>query len=259
MSLLPTIFISHGAPSLILEKDETTEFFTALGKKISQPEGIICISAHWETLEPLVTFNPQSQTIYDFFGFPEALYQLNYPATGSEIFANQVIAALANAGFPAQLHSSRGFDHGVWVPLKLMYPEADIPVIQLSLQPRQNAEYHWKIGQALQKLRQNGVLILGSGSATHNLHGFRHYGKDSAPSDYALSFDQWLVHAIENGDRQTLLNYEQTAPEAQLNHPTPEHFLPLFVAMGAAAQPQGKRIHHAFTYGTLSMAAFEWQ
>ncbi|QUS61128.1 class III extradiol ring-cleavage dioxygenase [Synechocystis sp. PCC 7338] len=259
MTRLPTIFISHGAPSLILEKDQTTEFFAELGRKISQPEGIICISAHWESPEPLVAFNPQCQTIHDFLGFPEALYQLQYSATGSEVFANQAIAALKFAGFAAKLHPLRGFDHGVWVPLKLMYPEANIPVIQLSLQPNQNAEYHWKMGQALQDLRQKGILILASGSATHDLQGFRHYPKDADPLDYALSFDQWLVDAIENGNHQALLNYKQTAPEAQRNHPTAEHLLPLFVAMGAATQSPGKRIHHGFTYGTLSMAAFQWE
>lgn len=259
MALLPTIFVSHGAPSLILEKDQTTQFFAELGTKLPRPRGIICISAHWESPEPLVTFNLQRQTIYDFFGFPEALYQLEYPATGSNIFADQAIAALRTANFAAQLHPSRGFDHGVWVPLKLMYPEVDIPVIQLSIQSNQSAEYHWEIGQGLRKLRENGILILASGSATHNLQGFRHYPKDSVPLDYALNFDQWLVNAIEAGDRQTLLNYKEIAPEAQRNHPTPEHFLPLFVAMGAADQPQGQRIHQAFTYGTLSMAAFQWQ
>lgn len=259
MALTPTLFVSHGAPSLILEKDETTQFFTELSSILPPLNGIICISAHWESPQPLVTFNPLRKTIYDFSGFPEALYQVEYPATGSEGLANQAIAALKTANFPAQLQPTRGFDHGVWVPLKLMYPAANIPVIQLSIQSSQNAEYHWQMGRALRQLREDDILILASGSATHDLQGFRHYRQDAAPLDYALHFDQWLVNAIETGDRQTLLNYEQTAPEARHNHPTPEHFLPLFVAMGAADQAQGQRLHQGFTYGTLSMAAFLWQ
>lgn len=258
MTKLPSLFVSHGAPSLVLDNDASTQFFQALGQQYPQPAGIICISAHWETPQLLLTGNPQRTTIYDFAGFTESLYQITYPATGSPALLNKVAKALSIKNLPVKINERRGFDHGVWVPLKLMYPHADIPVVQLSVLPRESPEYHYQIGEALRSLREENILILASGSATHNLQEFRVREKDAAPLAYAVAFENWLVAAVEEGDRATLLDYEKGAPEAQRNHPTPEHFLPLFVALGASTKSTGKQIHQGFTYGALSMSAFAW-
>lgn len=259
MTKLPSLFVSHGAPSLVLENDDSTRFFQTLGQQYPNPAGIVCISAHWETPQLLLTGNPQRTTIYDFASFPEPLYRVTYPATGSPALLNKVSKALHTENLSVKINGQRGFDHGVWVPLKLMYPNADIPVVQLSVLPRESPEYHYQLGQALRSLREENILILASGSATHNLLEFRVREKDADPLDYAVAFEHWLIKAVETGDRQTLLNYEKVAPEAKRNHPTPEHFLPLFVALGASTEPQGKHIHQGFTYGALSMSAFSWE
>ncbi|AFY39300.1 Extradiol ring-cleavage dioxygenase class III protein subunit B [[Leptolyngbya] sp. PCC 7376] len=258
MANLPSLFVSHGAPSLILENDATTQFFRNLGKQYPNPAGIVCISAHWESPQLLLTSNPRRETIYDFSGFPKELYEVTYPATGSPELLDKIATALNTSDFPVRINERRGFDHGVWVSLKLMYPNADIPIVQLSVLPKESPEHHFQIGQALRSLREENILIIASGSATHNLREFRVQAKEAEPLDYAVAFDQWLVQAIEKGDRQSLFDYENTAPEAKRNHPTPEHFLPLFVALGAATESTGEQIHQRFTYGALSMSAFLW-
>ena len=258
MAKFPSLFVSHGAPSLILENDATTQFFQKLGQQYPNPAGIVCISAHWESSQLLLTGNPKRETIYDFSGFSKELYEVTYPATSSSELLAQVSNALNTANFPVKINERRGFDHGVWVPLKLMYPNADIPIVQLSVLPKELPEHHYKVGQALRSLREQNILIIASGSATHNLREFRVQAKDVEPLDYAAAFDEWLVEAVEEGDRQTLFEYEKLAPEAKRNHPTPEHFLPLFVALGSATELKGERIHQGFTYGALSMSAFAW-
>ena len=212
MVTLPSLFVSHGAPSLILDNDATTAFFRKLGAKYQKPDGIVCISAHWESPQLLLTANPQRETIYDFYGFPQPLYEITYPGTGSTGLVEQVTTALNTGNLSVKVNDKRGFDHGVWVPLKLMYPNADIPIVQLSVLPRESASYHYEIGQALGSLREQNILIFASGSATHNLSEFRRQTKDAEPLDYAVAFDQWLVEKIESGDRQSLLNYANVAP-----------------------------------------------
>lgn len=254
---LPALFISHGAPTVIIDDCSTRDFLQQLGGTIGRPKGIVCVSAHWTTAEPCVTMHPSPPTIHDFGGFPDELYDLTYPAPGNPLLAKRVQTLLRAQGITADKDTSRGYDHGAWAPLMLMYPEADIPVIQLSVQPHLGPEHHLAMGRALQPLRDEGVLILASGSATHNLRDFFGRKLDEEPLPYAHEFAEWLKDAVVNGDTGALLDYLHQEPQALRNHPTPEHFLPLFVTLGTGGA--GRVIHDAYTYGFLSMASFIWE
>ncbi|NVO00733.1 MAG: dioxygenase [Geobacteraceae bacterium] len=253
----PALFVPHGAPTLIIDDCPTRSFLMGLGKEIGRPKGIVCISAHWTTAEPRVTMNPQPSTIYDFGGFPDELYSLKYPAPGSPVLAKQVQTLLQKRGMTCDSDMARGYDHGAWVPLMLIYPDAEIPVIQLSVQPHLSVQHHLDMGKALQPLRDEGVLILASGSATHNLRDFFGRRLDDPILPYAQEFAEWLKSAVQEGRTDELLDYVNRGPHASLNHPTPEHFLPLFVALGSGGK--GRILHDAYTYGILSMAAFSWE
>lgn len=255
---MPTLFVSHGAPTLAIERGRTPDFLRELSHMLPRPRAILCISAHWETDTPLLTGNTSPPTIHDFTGFPQELYALQYPAPGDPALALRAQTLLDAAGLPATLHPQRGLDHGAWVPLMLAYPQADIPVIQLSVQPQRDPAHHFVVGRALRPLRNEGVLILGTGGATHNLREFRGQAINTAPPEHVLAFDAWLTAAITRGDVAELLDYPTHAPHALRNHPTPEHFLPLLVALGAANSPAGRALHENFNYGILSMAAYQW-
>lgn len=253
MSPLPTLFLSHGVPDLPIQSGSTPTFLRQLAQTLPRPSAILAISAHWSTAQPTLSTASHPQTLYDFGGFPQ-VSQLHYPAPGAPDVAAKAIARLTEAGFSATADSSRGLDHGVWTPLLLAYPDACIPVTQLSVQPHHAAEYHLQLGAALAPLRREGVLIVGSGAATHNLRAFRpEY--DASPPPWAVAFDRWLAAAIARDDRAALLTYQQ-APYAAQNHPTAEHLLPLFVALGAGGP--GRQIHQGFTYGAFSMAAYRF-
>lgn len=259
MNTIPSIFVSHGAPTLLIEERPTLAFLKALGGMFARPRAVLCISAHWETSNPRLTGASRPETIHDFYGFPDVLYEANYPAPGNPELAERVALLLKNAGYDVEIDESRGLDHGAWVPLKLMYPEADIPVVQLSLQPHLGARHHLQLGQALRSLRADGVLVLGSGGATHNLSEFRGQPIDAAPPAYVQAFDSWLEDVVTHDREDELIDFEVQAPSARRNHPTYEHFLPLFVPMGAAGTgARGRKLHDAFTYGVLSMAAYAW-
>lgn len=256
MDSLPTLFLSHGAPDLPLRDGAVTEFLRSLHQHFAKPKAILVISAHWYSAVPMVSGVVAPRTIHDFSGFPAALYKLNYPAPGSPALADRVIALLNQAGIAAQIDPDRGFDHGTWTPLLLAYPAADIPVVQLSIQYDRDVTYHRQLGEALAVLRQEGVLIIGSGSATHNLQAFSPQ-YDAAPPVWVQQFDEWLGEAIARQDWQRLMQYRQLAPYAQENHPTEEHLLPLFVALGAAGSAaKGIQLHQSYTYGAFSMAAY---
>ncbi|HIK19244.1 MAG TPA: dioxygenase [Leptolyngbyaceae cyanobacterium M33_DOE_097] len=257
MASLPAIFVSHGAPDLLLHETPSRAFLKQLGQHLEPPRAILIISAHWLTQVPTVSTAAQVTTIHDFWGFPAELYAMHYIAPGAPELATQVKTLLATAGFETATHPSRGLDHGAWEPLVLMYPEAGIPVMQLSLQPAQGTHYHYRLGQAIAPLRQAGVLILASGSATHNLRAFGAYSLNAKPPDWAKQFDDWLATAIAQNDVDALLDYRSQAPYAVQNHPSDEHLLPLFVALGAGGEaPRGTELHRSFTYGAFSMAAY---
>jgi 4,5-DOPA dioxygenase extradiol len=259
MALLPTVFVSHGMPAIVVRPGPTHDFLKQLGQTFRRPTAIICISAHMEASWPILTAAEEPETIHDFGG-PKVLFQKQYPAPGQPDLAREAAALLNQAGFKAQTIVTRGLDHGAWVPLMLMYPEADIPTIQLSVQTELDPRHHLDLGRALQPLREEGILILGSGGATHNLPEIGNFTIDSQPPDYATAFDYWLETAITTGQEASLLNYQTQAPSASRNHPYPaEHFLPLFVPLGAAGiGARGRVLHKAFMYGVLSMAAYAW-
>ena len=256
----PALFVSHGAPTLVIERaDPTHAFLHGLGRTLGKPRAIVCVSAHWEALQPSLSAAPRPDTIHDFYGFPAPLYDLRYPAPGDPGLATRVAAMLEGAALPAALDARRGFDHGAWAPLSLMYPAADVPVIQLSVQSRLDATHHAALGVALAPLREEGVLILGSGGATHDLRRVA-WGasEDDVPAD-VRAFEGWLVAGVAGGSTEELLAWRERAPSPESNHPTPEHFLPLFVPLGAAGPgTQGRVLHRAFAYGALSLAAFAW-
>ncbi|WP_088892230.1 DODA-type extradiol aromatic ring-opening family dioxygenase [Leptolyngbya ohadii] len=251
----PSLFVSHGSPDLSLHSGKSLDFFKQLGLQLGRPEAILAISAHWLSAEPTVSGAARPATIHDFGGFPAELYQIQYPAPGAVELATEVQSLLTNAGFAAQTHPDRGLDHGVWTPLMLMYPDADIPVTQLSIQPRRDPAYHFRLGQALAPLRDRNVLILASGSLTHNLGALDRGNFAADPAYWAVAFDEWISQTIAQGNTEALLNYRELAPFAIENHPTDEHLLPLFVAAGAGGN-HPVQLHADFTYGSLSMASY---
>ena len=260
MTRIPSIFVSHGPPTLIIDSGPTVDFLRGLSAEFDRPKEILCISAHWETAAPAVSVAKQPQMIYDFYGFPDPLYQMTYPAPGAVDAAGKAIAALSDAGFACTADAEQGYDHGCWVPLMLMYPEADIPVAQLSIQVDAGPAHHFEIGEALAPLRDEGVLILGSGNATHNLQdalGNMRAGTPNPPTpEWATDFDNWVTDRVVAGDTDSLIDYRQSVPHAVQAHPRDEHFLPLFANIGAAAGAPGRQIHAEFMFGSLSMAAY---
>jgi 4,5-DOPA dioxygenase extradiol len=256
--MLPSLFVSHGAPTLILENGPTCDFLRGLGTSLPRPKAILAVSAHWETERPTLSAAAQPETIHDFYGFPDALYRLGYPAPGAPDLAQGAESLLrANDLHPA-IDSGRGLDHGAWVPLMLMYPEADIPVLQLSIQPQLGPAHHVSVGRALASLRDDDVLILASGGAVHNLRALA-WNRQGTPEAWACDFDEWLARSIEGAAVDDLVAYRERAPGALQAHPRDEHLMPIFVAVGAAQKrAKGKRIYQGFEHGSLSMAAFSF-
>jgi 4,5-DOPA dioxygenase extradiol len=249
---MPTVFVSHGSPMLILEDLPARAFLATLGSRVPRPTAIVAVSAHWNTERPAVSTAARPETIHDFYGFPDALYRLHYPAPGAPELANRVAEMTGAVRDPGY-----GLDHGAWVPGLLGWPDADIPIFQLSVQPYATPADHIALGRTLAPLREEGVLVLGSGSATHNLRRLRRGEHDAAPESWAKQFDDWLAEKVEMGDEKALANYRSEAPYAKEAHPTDEHFLPLHVAFGAAGEgATGKALHRSFTSGNLSMASY---
>lgn len=255
MTAMPSLFISHGAPTLIMEEVPARDFLGRLGGDLPRPAAILVVSAHWESDAPLASISAAPATIHDFHGFPAPLYRLRYAAPGAPDLAREVVERLTASGLDARADGERGLDHGAWVPLKLMYPDAGIPVAQLSIQPRRGPDHHWALGEALRPLRDKGVLVLGSGAAVHNLRELSWGHHEPVPA-WARAFDDWLAASVEAGDRVALCGYAAIAPQARRAHPRDEHYLPLLVAAGAAGGETGRRVHASFTHGCLSMAAF---
>jgi len=256
MTIFPALFVSHGAPDLLLHASPALDFLKQLGTQLGRPQAILVVSAHWLTQVPTVSTTPQTSAIHDFGGFPHELYRMNYSAPGATQLAEQITKLLVEAGLETQVHPSRGLDHGAWEPLMLMYPDANIPVTQLSLQPHLGTSYHMQLGRALAPLRQAGILILASGTTTHNLRAFGQYAFDAPPPNWVQEFDDWLAAAIAHNKIDALLDYRRQAPHALQNHPSEEHLLPLFVALGAGGETTGTQLHTSFTYGAFSMAAY---
>ena len=258
---MPVLFLSHGSPTLPFDNVPARDFLMRLGGKLPAPRAILCISAHWEAATPSVTASDAPATIHDFYGFPKALYELSYDVPGEPALAQRIAALLEAGGYQAALDPARGLDHGAWNPLMLAFPQSGIPVLQLSLIHRGKTTDHVKLGRLLAPLRDEGVLIVASGGAVHNLRAVE-WRDGALPPAWAKDFDTWLRASIESGDYAGLENYRATAPEASIAHPTEDHLMPLFVALGAAAgsdaSAKGALIHHSFTFGSLSMASYAW-
>ncbi len=252
---MPTIFVSHGSPTLILDDVPARAFLASLGRQLPRPKAIIAVSAHWDTDVPAVSLARKPETIHDFYGFPEALYRLHYNAPGAPELAERVAKLTGAAHDP-----HRGLDHGAWVPAMLGWPEADVPIFQLSVQPEESPAHHVALGRKLECLREEGVLVMGSGSATHNLRALVRGGGELEPEPWAKAFDDWLAETLEKGDEAALADYRAQAPYAREAHPTDEHFLPLHVAFGAAGEgARGRPLHRSFTLGNLSMASYAFE
>jgi 4,5-DOPA dioxygenase extradiol len=258
MSPLPTIFVSHGSPMLALQDSPARRFLQQLGQSLPRPKAVVVVSAHWETAgAPAVSLAAKPETIHDFGGFPRALFEITYPAAGAPDVAERAASLFEAAGIRVGRSGDRGLDHGAWVPLSLMYPDADVPVLQVSLVRGADPAAHEKLGRALQQLRQEGVLVIGSGSLTHNLYEFRGQAVDAPAPQWVSEFEAWMRERLESNDVAALLDYRNQAPSAKQNHPTEEHLLPLFVAMGAAgAGARAELLHSSFEHGVLAMDAY---
>jgi 4,5-DOPA dioxygenase extradiol len=256
MNRLPSIFISHGSPMHALAPGAAGEAWKALGRRFAHPSAILIASAHWETNVPMLTGGTKPETIHDFYNFPEPLYRLRYPAAGAPGVAQRAQGLLKDAGFTAAIDGCRGLDHGAWAPLLYAYPDADVPVVQLSVQPALGPGHHLALGRALRKLSDEGVLIVGSGHLTHNLRDMDRSGRAGA-APYAREFQQWVFEKIGSKDLEALSDYRSASPHGARSHPTEEHFLPLFVALGAAADDaRPQRVFDAIENGALAMDAY---
>jgi 4,5-DOPA dioxygenase extradiol len=251
--MLPSLFVSHGAPTLPFDDVPARDFLRGLSRDIGKPRAILIASAHWDTPAPMVSSVAVNATIHDFHGFPKPLYDLRYAAPGDAALAADVAARLAAAGMAAQTDTARGLDHGAWVPLSLMYPHADIPVVQVSMQGRGDAAHHIALGQALAPLRQEDVLVMGSGGFVHNLRRLSPPG--SPEPDWSRDFSAWMDDKLVARDEAALRDYRSLAPNAALAHPEEEHFMPLFVAYGAGGL-KTTRLHTSHTFGALRMDAY---
>ena len=259
-----TFFLSHGSPTLSIDDSlEARHFFKSWTDKVlpQKPKSILIISAHWDTKVPTVNTVLRNSTIHDFYGFPDPMYKLKYEAPGAIELGKRVKELLMGEGGMKCVDEDkkRGLDHGAWVPLMLMYPEADIPVCQLSVQSSQNGTYHYNMGKALAPLKDEGVLIIGSGSATHNLRKLDFNITNGSAVPWALDFDHWLRDSLLQGRYGDVNDWEEKAPNAKTAHPWPEHFYPLHVALGAAGgDAKAEQIHTSWQLGTLSYSSYSF-
>ena len=258
-STLPSLFVSHGAPLFAVESGVTGPALKAWGDTLpADLRGVVVMSPHWMAREPAVMTTAQPKTLHDFGGFPPELYTLQYPAPGSPALGKEVISLLAQAGIAAQPDAQRPLDHGTWVPLMHLLPQARLPVVQVALPVGYGPTETLAMGAALQTLRAQGVLVIGSGSMTHNLAEF--FGGGAPVSPYVTEFSRWIEARLAEGNTPALLNYRQLAPHAVRAHPTEDHFLPLFFAMGAAgSDARPHYLSREVMYSMLAMDTFALQ
>jgi 4,5-DOPA dioxygenase extradiol len=250
---LPALFVPHGAPTFVLQPGAAGAVLHGLGRQLRRPKAVLVVSAHWDTAMPTLGLAPRPDTLHDFYGFPRALYTMRYPAPGAIALTMDARSLLEDAGFEVALDPRRGLDHGVWVPLKLMYPDADVPVLTMSVQSHLGPGHHFRLGRALSPLREVGVLVVGSGNLTHNLG---HFGA-GAPPHYVSSFQDWVQQKLAASDVESMLHYRSMAPGAVEAHPTDEHLLPLYVAMGAAGSAfAAQRLYDGIEHSMLAMDSY---
>lgn len=248
LQTLPGLFISHGSPMLAINPEQIGPALLRLAANLPTPKAIIVMSAHWESHALEVNTGTRPETWHDFRGFPQELYDIRYPAPGHPELAENILQRLANAGFSAHANSNRPHDHGVWMPLLHMYPDADIPVIDISLPMNMSAEEIYKIGEALAPLRAEQILLIGSGSITHNLREIQWHAANTPVPEWCSSFRNYVVSKLHHNDFDAVLDWENI-PHVTRNHPTLEHFAPLFFAMGTG--PRFNIVHHSYSMGAL--------
>ena len=253
MSAMPVLFLGHGSPMNAIEDNGFCRAWQALGKRLPKPRAILCISAHWETRGIYVSASEQPETIHDFHGFPKALFDVRYPAPGSPALARRVADLLS--GERVHLDPARGLDHGAWGVLQPIYPDADIPVVQLSLSILKPGAWHYDLAKALAPLRDEDVLVVGSGNIVHNLRMFRF--NNPAPYDWALRFDEDIAERIAEGHHEGLLGYETLGPDALLSIPTPEHYLPLLYVLALQRPEDEVAFFNEDVIGSISMRSLQ--
>jgi len=257
--MIPSLFIAHGAPSIVIEDNEFTGFLKKLRNEIPKPKAIVIFSAHYEGQKQKIgAVSGQYEMIYDFYGFPEEMYYIQYPVMGDRKLAERIKNIFEENGIESSLDRDRGIDHGAWTILKLMYPDIDIPVITLSLNPLIPPEEQYKIGKALSSLKKEDVLIIGSGGIVHNLSEVR--GDATIADPWAVEFDDWINDKVKNWDLKQLFNYEKLAPNAKRAVPRQEHFVTLFLAMGAGDEKRKATLmQRNFVLGNLSLSCIKFE
>lgn len=256
--MVPALFVAHGAPLLAVEENPYTAAIRTVGQSFPHPRAVVVLSAHWVSRRPTVSEATAYETIYDFGGFPDALYQIRYPAPGAPRIAREIEDLFGQQGISFDVDTRRGLDHGAWVVLRLLYPDANIPVIALSVSPQLSPEQQYHIGQSLKGLRSQDILIVASGGTVHNLGRLNWHA--TAIDDWAIQFDQWMEKHLTQWDLEALYHYDTLAPSARLAVPPAgtEHFVPLFYAMGAADDARrATLLHRSYRYGNLSHSL--WQ
>lgn len=252
---LPVLFLSHGSPMHAIQPGAVREAWQRIARELPRPKAILIASAHWETDVPEVTAAEQPETIHDFYGFPKPLYGIQYPAKGDPALASRAVSLLNDSELKAKADPIRGLDHGAWSPLLHMYPQADIPVVQVAVQTGRGPRHHLALGRALAPLADEGVLIIGSGHLTHNLRD----RADGAPAPYAVRFQGWVKERIDAHALDELADYRRLSPDGVRAHPTDEHFLPLFFALGAARENyRAERLYDAIETSALAMDAYRF-
>lgn len=250
---MPALFISHGAPTIAIETDDFTRAVDAYGATLTGARAIAIVSAHWQAHDVRVNAVAHPEMIYDFGGFPEALYRIRYEAPGDPTLAREIASLLGNAA----LEEERGWDHGLWVPLRIALPGANVPIVEIAQPASTTPEQLMNIGRALAPLRDRGVAIIGSGGIVHNLRALNRTGKNAPVDDWARDFDTWVANQLADRDFATLSRYRELAPNAAMAVPTPEHFEPIFVTAGATrATDKLTTVYEGFHYGNLSMRTF---
>lgn len=255
---LPTLFVPHGAPTFALRPGAAGTALAHLAASLPRPRAIVMVSPHWEMPVATVGTADRLDTIHDFHGFSEALYDIRYPATGCPEAARELVQALRDAGLPVAESPAQGLDHGAWIPLRLMYPDADVPVIPLSLQSHEGVQGAYRLGQALAPLTGRGFLVVGSGNITHNLGDYRLARMNGGDSlDYVRRFPEWMTDRLQQHDIDALLDYRRQAPDAVRAHPSDEHLQPLYVALGAAGRDAVvEHVHTSISDYVLAMDAY---
>jgi 4,5-DOPA dioxygenase extradiol len=253
----PAVFISHGSPMVAVERGPFQDALAGFGARV-RPKAIVAVSAHWGSSTSIsISAAERYEAIYDFGGFPPALYQLTYSPPGSPELAQRIAGLLKSDGWKSELTTTRGLDHGVWIPLRLMYPEATIPVVQLSVPLDLTPQQLYDLGKTLQPLRAENIMIFGSGGIVHNLRMFRGGPVDQPVEPWAKEFDDWFEAKLEAHKIGDLIRYQELAPHAELAVPTFEHFAPVFIVLGAASGSGTiESIFEGFQYGALSMRSF---